>query len=134
MLHLALALLLTAEPEPRGALELIKAEGELVLTDTASFFVFKADGTFQSSPNGMSGRTLSGTWKSAPGEPLLFEVIAQHSWLNGASAKDDYRKLVFAIYPGTTRAFTPSLGASVKRVFDGYWLIQELTKVAKPKK
>jgi hypothetical protein len=123
-------MLLTAEP-----LELIKTEGELVLTDSASFFVFKADGTFQSFPTGMSGRTLSGTWKSPPGEPQIFEVIALHSWLNGVSAPDDYRKIGFAIYSGKTRPFTGSpMAASVKKVFDGYWLIQELTKVPKPKK
>ena len=127
-------MLLTAEPAPRSALELIKAEGQLVLTDNASFFVFKADGTFQSSPNGMSGRTLSGTWKSQPGETLI-EVIALQSWMNGVSGKDDYRKLVFAIYQGSTRAFTPSPGGeSFKRVFDGYWFIEEATRAPKPKK
>lgn len=60
MLIAALSLtgmLLTAEP-----LELVESEGELVLTDSSSFFVFKADGTFESFPNGMSGRTFTGSW------------------------------------------------------------------------
>ena len=124
------ASLLTAEPT-----ELLKADGELVLFDGASLFVFKADGTFESAPNGMSGRTFNGKWKNPPGEPLLFEVIATQSWLNGVSVKDDSRKLVFAIYSGTTRPFTAAMGgSSVKKIFDGYWLLQELTKVTKPKK
>ena len=121
---------MTAEP-----LELIKTEGELVLTDNASFFVFKADGTSQSFPSGISGRTLTGTWKNPPGEPAIFEVIALHSWMNGASLPDDYRKINFAIYSGKTKAITPGpMASSVKKVFEGYWLIQELTKVPKPKK
>lgn len=124
------ALLLTAEPA-----ELIKADGQLVLFDGASLFVFKADGTFESMPDGMSGRTLSGRWKNPPGEPALFQVVAVQSWANGASMKDDYRKLSFAIYEGTTKPFTPTLGGpAVKKVFDGYWLLEEFTKTSKPKK
>lgn len=127
MLLAALSLtgmLLAAEP-----LELIKREGELVLTDSSSFFVFKADGTFQSFPNGMSGRTFAGTWKSPPGEPQIFEVLAVQSWLNGGSVPDDQRKLVFAIYAGKTKPLAPA--KPVKRVYEGSWLLQELSKVAK---
>jgi hypothetical protein len=137
LLLTTLSLLLTAAPPAaeRSARELIKAEGSLALSDGASFFVFKADGTFESFPDGMSGRTLKGTWKAPPGEDLLIEVIAVQSWMNGGSIQDDYRKLVFAIYSGKTRPFTGSgMGDSPKRVFEGYWLLQELTKTAKPKK
>lgn len=129
-----LALALTASLLSTAPADLLRTDGELVLFDGASLFVFKADGTFESMPNGMSGRTLSGKWKNPPGEPAIFEVVATQSWLNGASSRDDYRKLSFAIYDGTTKAFTATLGASVKKVFDGYWLLQELTKVPKPKK
>lgn len=137
MLVAGLSLLLTAAPPAaeRSARELIKAEGSLAIHDGASFFVFKADGTFESFPDGMSGRILKGTWKAPPGEGVLVEVIAVQSWLNGGSMQDDYRKLVFAIYPGKTRPFTGTgLGDSPKRVFEGYWLLQELTKTPKPKK
>lgn len=130
-----LALALTASLLTTAPAELLESDGELVLFDGASLFVFKADGSFESMPNGMSGRTLSGKWKNPPGEPLIFEVIATQSWLNGVSMKDDYRKLSFAIYDGTTKPFSPTLGApAVKKVFDGYWLLQELTKTTKPKK
>ena len=130
MIHvLIVGMMINAAP-----LELIKAEGELTLTDNASFFVFKADGTFLSFPNGMSGRTMKGTWTSPPGEPLRFEVLALQSWMNGASAPDDWRKLSFAIYDGKARPFSPQLGASVKKVFDGYWILEELSKAPKPAK
>lgn len=130
MIHaLMIGMLINAAP-----LELIKAEGELTLTDNASFFVFKSDGTFLSFPNGMSGRTMKGTWTSPPGEPLRFEVLAVQSWMNGASAPDDHRKLSFAIYGGKMRPFSPQLGASVEKVFDGYWILEELSKAPKPAK
>ena len=121
----------TAETAP---LELLKAEGRLVIFDGASFFEFKADGSFESLPVGISGRTLNGRWQMTQAEPLIIEVLATQSWLNGVTPNDDYRKLSFTIYRGKTKAFDapmPSL-FGFTRVFDGYWLLQEFSKVAKP--
>ena len=122
-----LALVLAASPAI-GPAEVLKADGSLTLTDNASYFVFKADGTFRSFPVGMSGRTFEGTWQEEGGLQRV-EVLAKQGWLNGVSALDEYRRIVFTIYSGQRRAV---VGQGVKVVFDGYFIIDELVKVPAP--
>jgi hypothetical protein len=131
---LVLSALLGADSTP---IELLKADGELVIDDGASFFVFKADGVFHSFPHGISGRVLLGRWKKTQESALLIEAIAKQTWQNGVFANDDYRKLVFAIYSGKSRLKTATevqtAGVSFEHVFQGYWLLEEFVKIAKPK-
>jgi hypothetical protein len=120
--------------KPRNALQ---ADGSLTLTDGSSYFIFAQDGTFQSFPAGLSGRTFEGTWTAKDEGPTIFTVEAKQGWINGVSRTDDYRKIVFFIYSGHKRAVeTQPFGGTLpsKEVWDGYFLIDELTRIPKPAK
>jgi hypothetical protein len=113
-------------------------EGVLAITDGSSFYIFSRDGTFHSYPNGMSGRLLDGTFTSDGEDVTTFTVIAKQTWLNGVSADDDYRKIVFRVYPGSNKpGETASNGggaAPPKAIWSGYYLVDELSKIPKPPK
>jgi len=107
---------------PKGwtdPLNIVKRDGQLKLSDGSSTFIFYKDGKFQSFPVGQSGRTLSGKWTY---ERTGFTAVAKAEWLNGLHSNNDYRKIVFRIYP------TPSehIGGS----YQGYFFIDELTKIS----
>jgi hypothetical protein len=64
-------------------------------------------------------------------------VTAKQSWLNGLSANDDYRTVVFAIYSGHTKPNNRIVGGGhtpPKEIWSGYYIIEELTKASKPGK
>ena len=86
--------------------QVLKADGVLTITDGSSYYLFRTNGTFRSYPVGESGRCFDGTWTSdgdwipgIPG-PSTFTVEAKVTWINGITAADEYRKIVFKVYPG----------------------------------
>ena len=111
--------------------DVLRVDGSLALTDGSSYFVFERDGSFHSFPCSLSGRTFQGTWTAPYDSPCLFTVEAAASWVNGVSALNDYRKIVFVVYRGNKKAVTATFGVAAppKEVWDGYFIIDELTKI-----
>ena len=129
-------------PAAAGALDLndtnldpaktIETEGSITLTDGSSYYTFSKGGDFISGPIGFSGRELQGQWKlSASAPPEEFTVTAKYGWVNGASADNEYRKIVFHIYPGQMRPFRDHMVPAMQE-FAAYFLIEEFVKIPKP--
>jgi len=113
-------------------LEIIQKEGVLCLSDGSSLYVFRKDHTFKSTPTGVSGREINGTWKSK-GNPNIFRIEGQWSWINGISAVDDFREMTMILYPlsGEKEAHPPPYWLhppDVKYIYKGYFIIDELKK------
>ena len=128
---------LAADPNYTDPADIIKADGVLVISDGSSLYEFKNDGTFHSHPMGMDGRLLDGTWTSGGGiRSMTLTATAKMSWVNGPQPKDEYRKIVFLLYPGGKRPPDKRRIGELqhKEIFDCYFLIQEFTKITKPEK
>jgi hypothetical protein len=128
-----------ADTAYKSPLELIKRDGELALFDGSSYFVFSQDGTFRSFPAGVSGRKLTGTWTSKEQNPVFFTATARVSWANGIQPRDDYRRIVFVVYDGSSEPRAPDSSPGlpafrglIKDVYRGYFLIDEFVKISKP--
>lgn len=133
-----------AAPPPDPAIEMQKSG--ITLTDGSSFYTFAKDGTFKSGPLGMSGRTFAGHWKLGEhhaGSAAKVIVEAKFGWDNGMSPLDEYRRIVFFIYSGTTTRYAPAKdgngnsqdrGEMPENYYKCYWIIDEFTKISKPSK
>ena len=131
------SVLCAADPSYIDPADVLKNDGVLLISDGASFYAFKSDGVFYSFPCGMSGRGFHGTWKNTSQIPhtMKFEVTAEMSWMNGSMPlKGNYRRIVFFVYPGGKRPIDKyEFSASgCKWVFQGYFIIDELTKIPDP--
>ena len=132
-LCLLLASPVFAESLP-SPLQILKKEGQFVFTDGSSYYQLKKDGTFDSGPLDMSGRTIHGHWTSR--DEMVFIVRGQWSWVNGVSPIDDYRKMTIAIY--TPTGIEPKKEAQHfsfapdAKVYKCYFVIEELVKIKKP--
>jgi hypothetical protein len=125
--------------EPENGEAIIKKDGVLIVSDGSSFYRFEKGGVFKSGPLGMSGRTIEGTWKSDGS--YNFTIEGTWSWMNGASAKNDRRRLVLGIEPPFTvdAAATKALAAFAPKgkgpkVMSCYMIIDELVKLPKATK
>jgi hypothetical protein len=122
--------LAAAEDTSIPPLKAIEQFGSISIADGSSFFTFSKDGSFQSGPLGLSGRTFEGRWTASN---LTFTVIAKLGWVNGASTDQDYRRIVFVIYDvWKRRPDTKPFRRSQPEFFDSYFLIDELAKIPKP--
>jgi hypothetical protein len=114
-------------PEP---LKIIQAEGRFVFTDGSSYYSFKRDGTFKSGPMGLSGREITGTWKS---EDRLFVIEGIWGWMNGVSPVDDYRKMTIyvstPISVETAKRMSPVDASANVKIYNCYFIVEELRKV-----
>ena len=131
-----------AAPPPDPAIEM--QESGITLTDGSSFYTFAKDGTFSSEPLGVSGRTFKGHWKledHSAGTAAKVIVEAKLGWINGMSANDDHRRIVFFIYSGKTTPYRHPRGCDGKPLVFGafpesyykcYWPIDEFIKITKP--
>jgi hypothetical protein len=119
-------------PEP---LQIIQEEGQFVFTDGSSYYQFKKDGTFKSGPLGISGREISGTWKSPDPRFPMFVIQGRWSWINGLSPRDDYRKLTLYIgHPvsvETVEQLSLVGGGRNVKVYKCYFMVDELQKIPK---
>ena len=134
ILFLLASTALAADSNVTDPMTVLNSEGLLVLSDGSSLYRFNKDGTLYSHPLGLSGRAFSGTWTAIDSQPTIFTAIANFYWQNGASEIDDYREITFAIYSGKLRPSNPqSIGETAyAKIFDCYFIIQELKKVPKP--
>jgi len=84
--------------------QVIRHEGELVISDGSSYYDFRKDGRFISGPiDGISGRVIEGTWTIAGDKDpnslsVRFVIKGEWSWVNGASPLNDRRAMTMAVY------------------------------------
>jgi hypothetical protein len=119
-----------ASAQTRPPERVIRDDGALVLTDGASYYRFKRDGSFDSGPIGLSGRTITGRWRGGEGE---FIVEGRWGWINGQSLRDDYRRMTMRIGaidgPGTIQSLSLSGAFTPVRVHRGYYIIDDIVRV-----
>jgi hypothetical protein len=116
-----------------NASDLINAEGQITISDGSSYYTFNKDKTFVSRPVGMSGRCFDGTWTADGDNPCNFTIAAKMRWMNGFNARDEYRKIVFWVYPGRIRIpVERTSSVPNNELFEDYFLIEEITKIEKP--
>jgi hypothetical protein len=100
MLNKLIFLLLFPYPaiasEYSSVFDLIQKEGQFMFADGSSYFLFKKDSSFESGPLGISGRSITGTWKRAGENSLVIE--GNWSWVNGLSDPNDIRRLTITVY------------------------------------
>jgi hypothetical protein len=116
-------------PEPS---QIIKDEGKFIFTDGSSYYLFQKDGTFKSEPVGISGRVITGTWKS---QNNLFVIQGKWSWVNGLSQENDFRKMVLYINNPASSEIVEKLsfgfGSQKVKIYKCYFLVEELQKIPK---
>jgi hypothetical protein len=116
------------------ASEIIQTEGQFVFTDGSSYYMFKKDGTFASEPLGISGREINGKWELR--DERVFVIRGRWGWVNGLSARDDYRQMQIAIYRPTSIETIDRLSfvdaITNVRVYKCYFVVEELSKIPKP--
>ena len=136
LLLLLLAPLVSRAGEPRiNPFTAIQDQGSITITDGSSFYRFSKDGTFYSAyVNQLGGRIIKGTWKrSTDRANNSFVVVGQWGWVNGLSSSEDFRTMVLDIRQGIFRDRRPSESSEMgDRIFDCYFLIDELHRVPKP--
>jgi len=118
--------------------KVLKQQGFVWLQDSGSNYVFESNGTFQSAPIGMSGRTLQGFWKQDDQTDPIIEVEAERGWVNGRSVIADFRKISFYVGSlGTLKKQNGALWLNGKRKMDSlyqtYWFVDSLERMSKPK-
>jgi hypothetical protein len=120
--------------------EIIQREGQFVFTYGDSFFVFRKDNTFASVPvNGFNGQTISGRWRRSARD---WVVEGRWGFINGVSARDDFRRMVMGISRvEPTAETTPAqvlwmmpgpVSTGPARVYKVSFTIQELVKIGPP--
>src|SRR4051812_29361738 len=126
---LILAFPFAQEEQPlRSAAQIIKEEGQIIVADNSSYYLFKADGSFESGPLGLSGRTIDGRWKQRYMNHFVIE--GKWEWINGLSPKEDYRRMTLII--GAAHGFEQKESVSAAthaepgRVYNCYLLVEEL--------
>jgi hypothetical protein len=121
------------EEQPyRSAAQIIKEEGQLIVADNFYYYLLKADGSFESGPMQLSGRTISGRWKQK-GDQNYFVIEGKWEWINGIWPNDDYRRMTLNI--GGASSFEQKEPISKMthpesgRVYKCYLLVEELVKL-----
>lgn len=116
--------------EPMKAIEQF---GAITIGDGSSYFSFAKDGSFQSGPLNISGRTMKGYW--IKGENGRFVVTARLGWINGVSTGNEYRRIVFQIWNGSKNGKKTMIAPGLAEPdFDCYFLIDEMITIPKPAK
>lgn len=114
--------------------KIIDEEGRFVFTDGVSFFLFEKGGAFQSAPLGLSGRVITGRWEFKP--PRSFTIEGQWTWINGLSARDDFRKMTLIV--STPTSFEERQQISLVeligpvRIYKCYFTVDEMIKMSPP--
>ena len=128
-------LLIHASNPPIDPFAAIQSQGNITISDGSSFYRFGKDGSFLSdSVQGNGGRTIKGTWKRSTNRAnISFIVVGQWGWINGLGSGEDFRMMVLDVRYGTFRARRPNESPEMgNRIFDCYFLIDELHSVPKP--
>jgi hypothetical protein len=120
--------------EFRSPIEIIQAEGQFVFSDGSSYYLFKKEGTFISEPLGLSGRVITGTWTCLDNRE--FVIQGRWSWINGLSARDDYREMRMIIGQAesaeTIEQLSPVSSLRRVKIFKVYFAVEELHRIPKP--
>lgn len=123
-----------AAPERREVAQIIKQEGRFVFSDGSSYYQFRKDGTFDSGPRGISGRTIGGGWSIDNNGS--FVVVGKWGWVNGISWENDWRRLTLHISaPDSSKRVSISWiydTSNPVKVYHCYFLVEELVKIPKP--
>ena len=116
-----------------SAPQAIEQFGRVSISDGTSYFTFAKDGSFDSGPLGLSGRTLRGRWTTGVDGRIV--VTARLGLKNGISSGDQYRRIVFFIWhvPQRTREL-PTTSEPFASPFDSHFLIEEMLQIPKPSK
>jgi hypothetical protein len=118
----------------REPYQIIQEEDQFIFTDNASFYLLKKDGSFQSGPLGLSGRTITGRWEFQL--PSRFVVEGRWGWVNGLSPRDDYRRMALII--SAAQGFEEKRDVSaveplgLVRIYKCYFAVDELIKLPPP--
>ena len=114
--------------------DIIQAEGQFVFSDGSSYYMFRKDGTFTSGPLGLSGREINGKWQYVHDREFL--IRGRWSWMNGLSARDDYREMTIAAFRPVSAEVVTQLsgvdGTLNLKVYKCYFVIEALTQIPKP--
>lgn len=122
-----------AADAPISALEAIEQFGRVSVSDGTSYFSFAKDGSFDSGPLDLSGRTLRGRWINGVDGRIV--VTARLGLKNGISSGNQYRRIVFFIWHVSRRAREPATTAEPPASrFDSHFLIEEMLQIPKPSK
>ena len=118
----------TTRAEYLSPLDVLKADGKLFLTDGVTLYVFSLDHTFHAFPDGNNGRTYDGTWSAEQTNTVrcTFTVEAEQGWINGASLRGEYRKIVFRVYGGSNHV------VNSRKVWGGTYYMDDPVKIQKP--
>jgi len=123
-----------AEEAEIPPIQAIQEKGSVTISDGSSFHTFRKDGTFDSGPLGICGRTISGRWRlderSRPN--TVFVVDGRWGWINGPSRSDDHRRIVFYIWSGKFRKASVEEDHRCPEIFQCYFLIEELVSQSQP--
>lgn len=109
--------------------QIIQKEGQFIFTDNASYYRFKKDGSFQSNPIGLSGRTITGHWKL---QNSHFIIEGQWGWLNGLSLLDDFRRMTIGISDAESfekRQDIQGYFEGEAKVYKCYFVMEELVRI-----
>lgn len=114
--------------------DIIQNEGQFAFTDSASYYLFRSDGRFESGPLGLSGRTIAGHWKLR--RDRAFEIEGKWGWVNGLSPRDDFRRMTLSLSgpsdPTEPKDLSPVSPPEFFKVYKCYFVIDELVKIPKP--
>ena len=110
-------------------LKRIIKSGQFAFTDGSSIFQLKKGGTFELQPRGMSGRTVRVLWKTSGYR--IFTIVGKWSWINGASPRNDYRRMKLHITymggaPGAKKGRLHRM-----KLYPVYFTIEQLLKISK---
>ena len=113
-------------------LKAIQEFGGISISDGSSYYTFSKDGSFESGPLRLSGRTMNGRWVKDANGRLIATV--RLGWVNGLSAGDQYRRIVFFISHVSKRAQPPKLRFGFPaELFDSFFFIDEMKSIPKPR-
>jgi len=114
--------------DERPVEQIVREDGTFAFFDGTSVYTLQADGTFRLTPAGMSGRTIEGCYRFVEGSNASVEVVGRWSWINGISARNDYRRMRFTVSP-LHRPVSPDEVMGREHVFDSVFEMEELRAI-----
>jgi len=114
-----------------SVLEIIKKEGHFAWCDGASIYTMKRDHTFTFTPVGISGRAITGKWRSTNPSGSVILVFGQWSWINGRSPDNDFRKIRIHLRNYTKEKVAWTVKGETTNFHKPYFVVEELSKISK---
>ena len=111
--------------EPLEVNKLLHAKGDFCISDGSSVYIFSPNGKFKSTPVGLSGRTIEGTWTN---DSTKIYIKGKWGWMNGLSSNNDFREMDIHIGSVSDKVTIHSVWAKKRIVHDAYFIITRLEK------